>query len=336
MRFKDFINNMSDDEYRGLPTPSYSLLKDLDDEGPSILVSPTVKKSKAFEFGSLVDIILTDPDSRYDKFHTKAIEKPTSSLLLLGDSLIEDIIDYLKNEKTVKSKEYIIEKCRKLGIWSKMSDDKIVERFDIPLLYNYIDETIAAAGKIVIEPKTLEDVEHCANVLKTHAYSSYIFEETEDIEVLTQVPIRFRFMGCDLKAKLDVLRIDHKEKKVYIYDIKTGAEMPSKFKISYIKYKYYLQALVYTLAVEWFIQNNHFDYTIESFEFVYISKKAMNYPIVIQVPFSRMDDYLNGWLHKDEWKTGLKTLIEDYLFYTENGIYDCERYIIENNGKVTL
>lgn len=338
MKFKDIINFMSDDEYRGLEMPSYSLLKSLDDEGPNILINPVEKKGKALEFGTLVDILLTDPASKDDIFHTTAIEKPTSSLLVLADALIAESVATYKSVKHLLDKGYVLEKAKALGLWSKMSDDKIIERFDLSIFYEYITQSIEAQGKIVLEPEVLAAAEYCANVLLTHDYTNELFKEDEGSEVLKQVPLIFKYKECKLKGKVDLLRVNHNTKTVNIYDIKTGAELPSRFENSYLHFKYYLQALLYTIGVEYFLWSNKLtDYKIESFQFIYISKKLKDYPVIIDVPFKLMDTYLDDWVDSNfQRRKGLNTLIDEYVFYTTRNIYNCEKIVIDLNGKLSL
>src|SRR5574343_364863 len=244
MKLKDKILIIPDQEYRDIPAFSYSLLKAIDEEGPQIITEPRNVTGKALEFGQLVDILLTAPERKDEIFWTKTVEKPTASLLQLADALILDAIINERNATDVTSDDSVNEKIKELKLWSNIKDeDKLKDKWFSSLFINYINETLAAKGKIVISSDTLINAEHCANVLKTHPYTADLFVETDDIEILYQASLLYPFKKTKGKARLDLIRVDHKNKIIYPYDIKRGSKLPSKFEESLYEFKYYLQVI---------------------------------------------------------------------------------------------
>lgn len=339
MKFGDIVRWMPDTDYRNVPGFSYSILKDIDENGPTALLEKVDKKSTALEFGSLVDIIITDPTNRDKFFYTKAIEKPTASLLTLADELLKDyfILDYTYEKIT--DKQYIIDKIKSIGIWGKFKDETLISKFDNDLFYEYIKASIEADGKIISTPAFVEAVEHCANILLTHDYTRHLFEETEDVEVLKQVPVFYKFKGSDGRGKIDLLRIDHKKKLISIYDIKTGAEVPSKFQNSFYHFRYYLQVVSYYMAVAYIISTipEFASYTIDKFRFIYISKKLPNTPCIYEVDDKLLNSFFDGWTDgTGMYNKGFYQLVAEYAYYTENEVYDTEKKIIDNNGVLNI
>lgn len=336
MKLKDKILIISDQEYRDIPAFSYSLLKAIDEEGPQIITEPRTVTGKALEFGQLVDILLTAPENRYSIFHTKTVEKPTASLLQLADALL---LDMLAGDLSISvvDDNFITNKIKELGLWNTIVDPKKLKgRYDVDVFWNYIIESINAKGKIIISQDTLDAAEHCANVLKTHPYTADLFVETDDIEILYQASLLYPFKKTKGKARLDLIRVDHKNKIIYPYDIKTGSKLPSKFEESFYEFKYYLQVISYLLALQYMVEHDKDlkGYKIDNFRFIYISKKLPDVPAIYEVPEGLLMSFFNGW----NGNTGFNELVDNYKYATENEIYNSERKIVEHNGclKITL
>jgi hypothetical protein len=214
-----------------------------------------------------------------------------------------------------------------------------MSKYNNDLFYNYIKATIEAEGKIICTPSLVEAAEHCANVLLTHEYTKHLFEETEEIEVLKQVPIFYKFKGIDGRGKIDLLRIDHKNKIISIYDIKTGTELPSKFQNSFYFFKYYLQVISYGTAIAYMITSHPelMDYTIDKFRFIYISKKLPDTPCIYEVRHELLNSFFDGWTDStDGYHKGFHQLVTEYQYYTEKDDYTTEKKIIDNNGILNI
>jgi hypothetical protein len=164
-KFKEYILEIEDQTYRDLPGFSYSLLKNISEEGPQALVYKKNLSGDALNFGSLVDLILTNNGDTSSKFHTKQIGKPTASLLELADALLMDLI-IMDEGFSYLTHENIQAKIKAMGLWSKMVDqDKLKAKYDEPIFWTYMKESFEAKGKIIVSQETLEAAEHCANVL---------------------------------------------------------------------------------------------------------------------------------------------------------------------------
>lgn len=340
MKFKDIINWVSETEYRSAEGFSYSILKSIAEEGPIALTEAKKQnKSEALDFGSLVDVIISNPEDRYTMFYTKPIEKPTASLLSLADELLKDhsILNYTYEE--LIDKKYIEDKIKTLGIWSNLKDETLQKKYDLPIFYNYLKASIEAEGRIICTPSLIEAAENNANVLLTHKYTKDLFIETESVEILKQVPIFYVFKGHLGRGKIDLLRIDHVNKTISIYDIKTGSEFPTNFENSFYFFKYYLQVVSYLLAINYLIfKNEEFkDYKVDKFRFIYSSKKLPNTPCIYEVDEKLAANFFKGWINgKGETIKGFEQLVDEYIFYTQNQIFDVEKKVLENNGILNI
>ena len=334
MKFKNYTLQVPDQEYRSIDAFSYSLLKGLDEEGPQVLLDGQNKTGPALEFGSLVDLLITAPETKADKFWTKTLTKPTASLLELADALILDLVVMDGSPRDINH-ENIQEKIKQLGIWSNIKDqEKLKAKYDDPIFWDYIKESYEAKGKIILSQEILDAAEHCAIVLKTHDFTREFFIERDGIEVLYQVVILYKFKGIQGKAKLDLVRIDHNNKKIYPFDIKTGAKLPSKFQESFYEYKYYLQVISYLIALQFLVETipDLNGYNIAPFRFLYISKKLPDTPAIYEVPEALLNSFLDGW----DNHIGFMELVDNYKYAKENNCYNIERKIIEKQGQLKI
>lgn len=339
--FKDRTLTIPDHEYRDIQAFSYSILKAIDEEGPQALVSGRTISGKALEFGSLVDILLTSPERKNDVFWTKTLTKPTASLLILADSILNTLT--IENKGVSDLTDGVINAhITNLGLWpNTKKESSLKEKYDVDIFWTYLAESIASQGKTIISQETLEAAEHCATVLLTHDFTRDYFIEREGVEILKQPSIVYKFRGTTGKARIDLLVVDHNTKTIHVFDIKTGASLPSKFEESFYHFKYYLQAVSYLLAVQSVVVNNpeFADYKIDTFKFLYISKKLPDVPVIWEVPEDMLNHFSNGWRSSTGgYITGFLELVDDYKCYTESQLFNTERKVMEKRGnlKITL
>lgn len=335
MKFKECVLMVGDSEYRNIEASSYSLLKDLNELGPQCLINPRInKQGDALTFGSLVDILLTSPERKNEVFHTVSITPPTASLLELANALLLDL-SILDEGLSYLTHENIQTKIKSLGIWSNIKDkDKLQTKYDEPIFWDYIKESIEAKGKIIVSQEVLDAAKYCANILLTHDYTKDYFVETDDVEVIKQASILYKFKGVQCKARPDLIIVDHIKKLITVLDIKTGKELPSKFENSFYEYKYYLQVISYLLAIQSIIETvpEFKDYTIDTFKFLYSSKKLPSVPVVYEVPTKLLNSFMDGWGDN----IGYAELLENYSYAKTFETFNVERKVIEKQGHLTI
>lgn len=340
MKFEKEILVISDEEYRNIDAFSYSLLKTMDDEGPLSILGQSKKSGPALEFGSLVDILITDPESKDTKFHTKTIDKPSASTLVLADTLVNDHLLLETPLEEVLSDEYILKTIRNLKIWDNVKNlETLKERYNTKLFKDYVEEKIKANGKIIVSEETLTNAIQCANVLKEHPFTKDLFIPSDTLEILKQPSIVYQHDGVVGKARIDLMHINHETKKIDIMDIKTGSELPSKFHSAFYKWKYYLQVISYTGAVSWVLNHSKEfnDYQINSFRFIYVSKKMPLVPVIYDVPDKLLPHFLHGWITQAGEKIkGFKALVNEYGQYKNTNTYSVEKEVLDNNGVFKL
>ena len=169
----------------------------------------------------------------------------------------------------------------------------------------------------------------------THDYTRIYFYN--NLENHYQYKINFNYKGFNLRGLLDKLTIDHTNKKVYMEDIKTGVPKNLEFMESFIKYRYYLQECVYSLAFEHICKEmNLIGYKLMPFKFIYISRSE-NFPLVYEVSEKWHNAALNGFIIAGKYKyRGLNQLIDDIYYHWKNKEFTLPKEIIEQNGSLIL
>jgi hypothetical protein len=330
------VLNISEQEYRGINIPSYSLLKAINDSGPKVINSPKEFSSDSIDLGSLVDCIIFTPDEVDNRFYSKPIEKPTAQVLQLADSLFEGLQSELIEPSDIQlfqENEYklVFDKISELSLFGNIKDLKKVEaKFNTPLFWNYLKALIDANGKTIISPELMEEANEIVTNLKMGSKTSKIFNNFSAInpnKVLNQLQFIIEVEGKAVKGMLDTVIIDHVNKKIKPYDLKVTEYRQKSFKYQFKSMKYYLQAALYQEAMHEFKDNNYPDYEVENFRFIVYSRSD-RYGYIWQVSDEWLQVGFNG--DKENNIVGIKELLKDYYYYVENEEFVIERDIFEN------
>lgn len=178
--------------------------------------------------------------------------------------------------------------------------------------------------------------------LISNSFTSKYFRYNVYWEGYHQVPIYFSsYEGVQCKALLDMVIIDHINKKIIPVDIKTSSR---EFTIGLHNYEYYLQAAHYTEALNKLqVGEGHSPvltqlpagYTIDNFRFIVASSKDYK-PATIFLMTDKDLHYSEhgGTIRKKNIK-GRKQRIEDFKWHATNNNWMFPRDYYKNEG-VTL
>lgn len=327
MRKESKLNSVLTNEETVDLVLSYSRVQSFDINGSSSLLERVFVQNQGIKMGSLIDDLLFNRDEFSNKYYISEFNEPTSTL----GELCKVIIN---NYNEVPTVEKVIEIIKLNGFWSNIKKQELILAKLSDSFWGYIKEVYQTKDKVLITLDEKLRAEEIVAILKTHDYSKHLF--TDELEHIYQYIFesiigKFKFRGI-----LDIISIDHKNKKVYFKDLKTGGNNSSDFINSFIKYRYYLQEAVYSLAFEQICKELNLEgYTLEPFEFCYISLKEK-----IPVTFVITDKWHTAALHGfyyDKFKyRGLYELLDEIYFHWKHNLYDLTREQYENNGRVNL
>jgi len=316
-------------EYRQAEGINYSSLS-------ALAVSPLYYKNKqdkeqgdtdAFIRGAAVDCLLTTPDDFADQFYVMTAKKPESAMML---AYVEN---YLETED--RNSAFLAS-----GYKRPIPDSKWEEEGR-----PYYDAIKSSKGKRIMTFEVFSKVQAVVTVLQESKYTKkYFTPENDSIEIKFQYPIFWEHSISEddstikCKSLLDIVLIDHANKKVFPIDIKTTGNSVYAFPSSFRKYKYYLQASFYTAALDYQMATTSLEnYETMPFRFVVAEMDNINLPAVYVV--SKEDLLVGSEGGKDNFGNqvkGWRQLIKELCYYTQHDSWDYPLDIVTNNGEIQL
>ena len=263
-----YMLNIPEWEYVNLDAMSYSRVSKFMKGGIEAVLTP-VEVSKSISFGSLVDVLITQPEEKFNDLYHVSEENITFSskeleIVTKCYELSEHTTDYKQLDSlTISSLYDLLPKNYKITTREK----RIAELLQTK--YNYYVTTI---GKTIISKDTFEDAKQCAVLLKNKLKS--LVDPTHEIETFYQAKFLQNLDGIDYKCMFDVLIIDNADKIIYPIDIKTSYRDEKDFLNPYAYFNYYVQAEMYTDILTKVVENapELSDYWIHNFQFLVINR----------------------------------------------------------------
>lgn len=264
----------SEDAYHEDKILSYSILSQYERNGgfkwlpenKEDLWMPTAK-TDALLFGGAVDAIIT---SGMDKFNA---EYRVVDIPQVPDK-IKQVIDKMIAEH--------IEWSDTPNILPIMNELQFYPTWRQETRFNKLNEGLEYYNALHCEDKRLVITkEMYDNILKTcdslHAsplVSSLMFDKLpEGQERFFQLKFTTKIGNIPYKIMCDMIIVDHKNKEIKIYDLKTSGKESYNFRLSYLDFGYHIQSWLYRIVLEDALCMTDFsDYKIEGFYFIVASK----------------------------------------------------------------
>ena len=283
-------------------------------------------------------------------------EKPSDVVKSILYEVYSNAKNKIAEDDTYKNLEFlqqeIMDSCESHGYYKNLKPETRINK--ILDFIEYWKEIINSENKTII---TQEEAEIVSNiVIKVHAnqYTSRYFRDSdENITILKQLPIEFEVSEVECKALLDIVYIDHINKTITPIDLKTIGDSVKNFPEALRKRRYDIQLSWYTEALyQWKEANESKDYKILDFKFIVVSTTEDEEPIVFTCDkslefmgkYGRDYLYLRGEQASNSTDTvynrlnrikGYMDLIDDYLFYVENGFTE-DRLFKESGDNLKL
>lgn len=346
---------LTEQQYRDLELPSYSMLASIDKAGLDVVGG--IKQSFNLKFGSLVDMMCFEPHRVDETFYQgSAVKPPTTNVKNICDIILQTF-DKKVNEtqqiltplgrrkekkvtnKLIDYKEQIIRAAQQLKVYDKYSDDKLMNTVTNAGT-DYFKDRMTSRGKNLIKPEMWKHAAHTANTLLTHPYTAkYFTHGVSGIEIIYQYKFDTMVNGQRCKGMLDALVINHKAKLIFPVDLKTGESACKDFPMLYTMHRYYIQGALYREALKTIVDNDFelMGYTVKEFEFVYISKMNPNKPLKFYVSEDMHKLALDGFTDRYGYKYGgVHQLLEDYYYSVQNNNAEYSQEESDNKGLVMM
>jgi hypothetical protein len=309
-------------EIKALSFSSLRLLQ----QSPSLFYNMKDKKpaSEALTLGTIVDHVLTEGMETFnDLFILIKAKEPTGLMLNYVNCLLNNGEDY---EQAYTCSGF------------KQNPASIREKFEKEHLDYYNEKKELKTGLLLYTQEQLDTAKSIVDSLNSIETIRNCFIALENEEIYKQLEIFWEYKGVKLKSKLDVCKINKTLKKITIIDLKTTGFSVDSFKESIEKYQYWLQMVMYGMAVY-----QHFSKEIEDiesydieFKWVVESTKYIGSPCIYKMSQKDADRGVHGGKIGDKYYKGFIELMDDYMWYVEHNQWQIPRNVYQSNFEVEL
>lgn len=311
---------------------SFSRVSSFDQDGPSSLVKRKELSGEGITMGGLVDLLLFEPAKFETDYYVFKAKIPTATTKELADVITS-------NYTEIPLRRVVYDIAKDNGFWSSVvKEDTYYKKFDNDEFWDYLKAVYESKGREIVDEDTLGWAKSIVEVLQNHKNSKETLsfpDKTE--EKYAQLELNFVYKQFAFKGIVDLVIVNHKNKTIRFIDLKTGKEDASNFSSSFVKYRYYLQALLYLIGADSFKEEYKLqDYTVLPFEFLYISR-FQKIPITYKVSDKWIKGAINGFTTPAGYKyKGLNQLLDDIDWHWTNKEFDLPRELVEANGVIEI
>lgn len=315
--------NLPESEYHAYPAWSYSLIAKYAKDGFASIATlhePTTP-TPSMEFGSLVDTIMTKSRKEFDDEYVidetgvtcPPAEREVFDKLLsmvVANSCFDDL-----NHGIIFA---AISQCDTFCSKYKKDDTRLAKLRESKDYYD-----LRRTGKKVVSKSDFEDAVDMSRALWTSDNTKDIFRkgEKDGVEYIYQVQFMESVMlnserEVNVKIMPDLLIVDHNNMTVQPVDLKTSSVPGWQFKDNFIKYRYDIQAELYTDIINLLLDKDpdYRQYEILPYIFADISRSD-------KVPVTYVYDPKDGFSFTRDGKEykykGWMELLDEILDYEE-------------------
>lgn len=336
-------------EYKKLPYINYSACKDFEDSRLKfykkyILKEPEDEEKSATLYGDVVHCLLLTPEEFDDRFcplrvgitpkpQMKELVDSLWKIVATGGELVRDPDQGLVREAF---DQVAFDRNGERVSFKGKSFEEVYDRFRNEGL-PYYQEKVDNYGKEVIDLRTFDFANMTVNELKTNSVTAHIVNRRSDKDtiVLREQIIEFRYQGHDMKAMCDIIIVDLKEKKIYIYDLKT---VGWNFEVNVIKHRYYLQWSIYYQAVKAWAAEHYPGLEVMPMQFIVASQNVMEGPLIYTTSMKDLEIGLKGFTRNGREYKGVNQILDEIAWHSSYGIWNMSYTDFQNKGvrKVSL
>lgn len=302
------------------------------------------KDSQASIMGKIVETLLMEPHRFDEKFYMSACaSKPTAKMLEFVENLYTLTKD-CTNEDGVVTKEFselLRLAYEKSGY--KISFERVIKDFsgtDNEIYYNEI-RVVRSRGLINITAEEVATAERIVEELKNNPVTRDIvnLQDSARWMVRNQLQVEgFEVNKHVMKAMMDKVIIDHKEKTIQVYDLKCVWAVENFYEEYYLYRRAYIQGLIYWLAAHHLV--NTFElfkgYTVNHPKFIVCDSTNYYNPLIYAMDEQDMDEAMYGFEYKGRTYPGVSEIIDDLNWALEFNTWNISRKNSINNGVVKL
>ena len=271
--------DVTEEVYRADAATSYSMLSAFAREGASVIPHLKDKKdAEALRFGSLVDCLITEPETLNDRFLIADFSKISDAIYTIVNrvwDITEGKIVNIDNVSDSVLSTAIIESNYQPN-WKLETRIKKV-REDGKAYYSLLS---LKGDKVLMSSSDFNLAQECVQALKTNPFTRRYFADNPfEPWVEGHFQLKFKLENnsnskYNIRCMFDRMIVDHKKKTIQPIDIKTTGKPEETFEDSFITWRYDLQATMYSYILRKICDKDEYfkDFTILPFMFICINR----------------------------------------------------------------
>jgi hypothetical protein len=331
---------MNRQEYFSRSEISRSLLKELNADprkALEYLTNGSNLSGKAIDVGNALDCLMFDGDEVFrEQFFVMEMENPFPDKTTNAGKFMYECIKLVQSDDTVN-----LEHVELFEIAYERSGAKrpnLNDTIDIFIGNGgelYLEQLVAAKGKIVLSPEDYELQLKMKQALESSDEFGYMFDTSK----LTDKNIAYQVVHVwdNKKIMLDIVEIDHASFTIYGKDLKTTSSDPNLAQFSILSYGYNLQAGMYHDGLVDWARINYPTYTVaNNFDFIFIQKCKNPVPFGLRIEGNDLTKCKNGGEVRGKHIKGYKQLEEELKFHINTGQWDLPKDFYDSNKIRTI
>lgn len=299
--------------------------------------------SKAATMGRMVETLLMEPQFFDERFHlSTCMTTPTGLMLEFVEALYKHTAEATADNGTITRSFEDLAKDAYTDSGFKIKLEAVLTKFigsDAEIYYKEIRE-VRSKGLTVVATQDVTNAEKIVTELKTNAATADIVNLVDDVQysVHNQLQVEgYDVFGHKFKSMMDKVVVDHKSKKVQVYDLKCTWSVENFYNEYYLYRRAYIQGFLYHKAAEfWASEMGYGDYKILYPKFIVCDSTNYMNPLIYAMSDINMVDARAGFEHKGREYPGVAQLIEDLQWALENDKWNISRENYLSNGIVKL
>jgi hypothetical protein len=336
-------------QYRAIYLDSSSSLKDFSTDRrkyhKKYILNEVVEDedSKAATMGRMVETLLMEPHLFDERFHlSTCMTTPTGLMLEFVEALYKHTAEATADNGTITRSFEDLAKDAYTDSGFKIKLDAVLTKFigsEAEIYYKEIRE-VRSKGLTVVATQDVTNAEKIVTELKTNPVTADIVNLVNDVQysVHNQLQVEgYEVFGHMFKSMMDLVHVDHANKKVQVYDLKCTWSVENFYNEYYLYRRAYIQGFLYHKAAEsWASEMGYGDYKILYPKFIVCDSTNYMNPLIYAMSDINMVDARAGFEHKGREYPGVAQLIEDLKWALENDKWNISQENYLSNGIVKL
>lgn len=281
---KAIAKSWTEEEYRAKPYLSYSAIAKYAREGfDGYLHLHDDEKTDSLIFGSAVDTYITGGKEEFEAKYVcsplgEITGKPKDVLVYLFENRRSYDVKSLYNlrkkdwEEALNAVSYFKNRTFDGRMSAFLEFGQIKQEYE-----DFFVFLCESNGKTVLTEDVYSSVVSTAESLLNDEFVGKFLRITpfnDDVELFWQQKFVATFNGITYKCMADLIIVNHKTKKIYPYDLKTTSNKEVAFPLSFVKWRYDIQARLYYRIINSCVKHSKDfrEYEVQDYSFIVVSR----------------------------------------------------------------